>query len=99
MRHRAVQEMVQAVQVKLTEAAQRMFVPPWPRAAVAVAPIAIQTQGRRFGRAVRLLRSIAAFEGAMPSATLRSLALDTIFARQVRSWSLGCSCCRSVPSR
>ena len=82
------QEMVAAVEMKLSEAAQRMLVPAWPRAAVAVSPVAIQAQGRRFGRAVRLLRSIAAFEAAMPSAPLRALALDTIFSRQVRSSSL-----------
>ena len=77
--------MVAAVGLKLREAAQRVVVPAWPRAAVAASPAAAQAQGRRFGRAVRLLRSLAAFEGAVPSAPLRALALDTIFAGQVRT--------------
>ena len=84
---RVEQEMVKAVEVKLTEATERMSVPPWPRAAVAASPAAMQTQLRRFGRAMRMLRSLAAFDGAIPAGTLRALALDSIFSRQARSGS------------
>lgn len=79
--------MVTAVQSKLKGAAERQIVPPWPRAAVAASPIAVQSQLRRFGRGVRTLRCLAAFEGAVPSAPLRVLAFDVILTRQACSIS------------
>ena len=76
------QELIKAVQVKLEEATERLFVPPWPSAAVKVSPTAVTFQQRRFGRAARLLRSIAAFEGAVPTGTLRRIALTSVIQRQ-----------------
>ena len=80
----ALQELAKAVTTKLRDTVDRLLVPPWPSAAVAVSSIATAVRARRFGRAVRLLANIAAFDGALPAATLAELALRDVVQQQVR---------------
>ncbi len=68
---------------KLRDTVDRLQVPPWPSAAVAVSSVAAVVRSRRFGRAVRLLANIAAFDGALPTGTLVELALRDVVQRQV----------------
>ncbi len=57
--------------------------PPWPSTAVAVSSAATIVRTRRFGRAVRLLANVAAFDGLLPAETLAELALRDVVQRQV----------------
>lgn len=73
-----LQEVLRAVTAKLQAAAQTVKLPPWPSAATQACPYAHELLARRYGKAVRLLRSIAAFVGTLPRATLTNIAFNTI---------------------
>ena len=45
---------------------------------------------RRFGRTLRLMRNIGAFEGTLSRPSLTALALDGLLQRQVRALSRCC---------
>ncbi len=77
------QELAAAVTAKLRDTVDRLRVPPWPSTAVAVSSAATVVRARRFGRAVRLLANVAAFDGLLPAETLAELALRDVVQRQV----------------
>jgi len=58
--------------------------PPWPPAATAAAPAAAALLARRFGKALRLLRALGAFEGVLARGPLVALALERLLHQQVR---------------
>lgn len=72
------QEVVAAVEAKLQAAAQALELPPWPSAATQACHHAADLLARRFGKAARLLASLAAFEGTLARSTLASLALSSV---------------------
>ena len=56
--------------------------PPWPHSAAAAAPNAAAFLAHRFGKAVRLIANIAAFDSLLPRAGLISMALERLLQQQ-----------------
>ena len=69
---------------RLTEAAADARLPPWPLAATAASSRAAVFLASSFGKALRLLASIAAFSGVLAPSELQQLAFDNVIRRQVR---------------
>ena len=72
------------VREKLEQAAELLHLPPWPAAAAQAHPPASAILARRFGRGLRLLAAVAAFEGLLAREHLISIAMDKLVNRQVR---------------
>jgi hypothetical protein len=66
-----------------TVARCQVVLPAWPAAAVAAAAGAAELASRRFGEALRLMRNMAALDGALPSAPLQQLALGRVLGDRV----------------
>eukprot|EP00884_Botryococcus_braunii_P016142 jgi/Botrbrau1/3210/Bobra.37_2s0040.1 len=60
-----LQELLGDVQARLKEAVAKVHVPQWPVEATSASPRAHATQARLFGKAVRLVRNVAGFEGTL----------------------------------
>ncbi|KAK9800230.1 hypothetical protein WJX73_001691 [Symbiochloris irregularis] len=73
-----LQELVKAVTSKLQAAARALQLPPWPQAATQACPAAGDLLARRFGKACRLLKGLAAFEGTLARGTLKGMAWSSI---------------------
>ncbi|KAK9815407.1 hypothetical protein WJX72_003173 [[Myrmecia] bisecta] len=78
-----LQGLLSDVMKRLEEAVERMQLPPWPPAAVAASQRAALLLARRFGKTLRLLHNIGAFEGTLARGPLVMLALDRLLHRQV----------------
>ena len=70
---------------RLEGAAADLKLPAWPVGATAAAPRAALLQAHLFGKAVRLLANIAAFDALLGRGTLLSLALERLLQLQVRT--------------
>ncbi len=68
----------------MDQAAEQLHLPPWPAAAAQAHPPARAILARRFGRGLRLLAAMAAFEGVLAREHLVSIAMDKLVNRQVR---------------
>ena len=71
------------VRSKLEEAAEGLHLPPWPAAAAQAHPPASTILARRFGKGLRVLAAVAAFEGVLAREQLTAIALDKLITRQV----------------
>lgn len=78
-------EVLSVVERRLEAAADSATLPPWPPAALTASGRARAHLARRFGRALRVLRVLSAFEGVLSRAMLQRLALE----RVVESSALG----------
>lgn len=78
-----MQELLADIHTRLKEAVEKVHVPPWPLEATSASQRATATQARRFGKAVRLLRNIAAFEGTLSRSALTPLVLEQLVDIQV----------------
>ena len=56
--------------------------PPWPQSTAAAAPNAAAFVAHQFGKAVRLIANIAAFDSLLPRAGLISMALERLLQQQ-----------------
>lgn len=74
------------VQTRLKEATEKVYVPPWPQEATAASQRASALQARRFGKALRLLRTIAEFDGTLACAVLVPLALERLLEPQIMAF-------------
>ncbi len=94
------QEILTGVREQLTSAAADARLPPWPLAATAASGRAAVFLAARFGKALRLLASIAAFSGVLAPQELQQLAFDNVIRRQVapRSGLAHAVCCLSLQS-
>lgn len=70
---------------RLEGAVAALQLPPWPPAATSAWKRAGVLLARRFGRGVRLIRSIAAFEGVLARPLLLQLALERLLQGQVHA--------------
>lgn len=72
------QDCLAEVRARLEDAVQLLRLPRWPRpAAEAWRPAAVLL-ARRFGKALRLLRAVATFEGTLARGPLCTLAFDRL---------------------
>lgn len=79
----ALVELVAMVQGKLDAAVEGLALPAWPPAALAASRRAALHLARRFGRGLRLLAGVCAFDGSLPRAALQRLALDKLVAARL----------------
>ena len=94
-----LQECLTEVQTSLADAVDKLRVPQWPHGAAAAWRQAGALLAGRFGKALRLLRAITAFDGILAQAPLVSLAFDALITRKVRLTSLPACSCRHPMSR
>lgn len=90
------QDCLAEVRARLEEAVQRLRLPKWPRAAADAWRPAAVLLARRFGKALRLMRAVAAFEGTLARGPLCALAIERLLP-QVHSFhcfGLHCSCAK-----
>jgi len=80
-----LQVLLKEAKARLEAAIQLAKLPPWPFAAVSAAPTAAAFLAHRFGKALRLLENIAAFDSLLPRAALQSMAFERIIQQQVGS--------------
>ncbi len=71
------------MQGKLEAAVDALVLPAWPPAAVAASRRAAVHQAQRFGRGLRLLAAVCAFDGSLPRAALQRLALERLVTEQL----------------
>lgn len=83
-----LQEFLTEVQARLQHAVDVLRVPQWPHTATAAWKQAGMLLARRFGKALRLLRAIVAFDGILAQAPLVSLAFDALITRKVTASDL-----------
>ncbi|KAK9839474.1 hypothetical protein WJX81_004262 [Elliptochloris bilobata] len=79
----ALQAALEAALERLSDAVAALRLPPWPPAATAAAPQAAALLARRFGKALRLLRALGAFDGVLARGPLLSLALERLLHQQM----------------
>lgn len=70
-------------QSKLEAAVGALMLPPWPPAALAASRQAAIHLSQRFGRGVRLLGSVCAFDSSLPRGSLQRLALDQLMTQRL----------------
>lgn len=70
------QDLLYTVRQRLEKAVASTRLPPWPAAAIATSRRATIFLARRFGKALRLLHSVLAFDGFLPR---RSASLPTLY--------------------
>lgn len=75
------------VREKLEQAAEQLHLPPWPAAAAQAHSPACAILARRFGKGLRILAAVAAFEGILAQEHLIAIALDKLINRQVSFYS------------
>ena len=68
---------------KLEQAAEQLHLPSWPASAAQAHPPACAVLARRFGKGLRILAAVAAFEGILAREHLIAIAMDKIVNRQV----------------
>lgn len=68
---------------RLSDAVTQARVPAWNGEAVRASRRAQLVAGRRFGRALRLARNIAAFDGVIAQEPLVNLLIDRLLQQQV----------------
>ena len=78
-----LQSCLMEVRERLEQAAEQLHLPPWPAAAAQAHPPACAILARRFGRGLRILAAVAAFEGVLAREHLIAIALDKLINRQV----------------
>ena len=78
-----LQSCLMEVREKLEQAVEQLHLPPWPAAAVQAHPPASAILARRFGKGIRLLVAVAAFEGVLAREQLIAIAMDKLVNRQV----------------
>jgi hypothetical protein len=71
------------VQSKLEAAVGGLALPAWPPAALAASRRAAVHVAHRFGRGLRLLAAVCAFDGSLPRGALQRLALDRLVQQQL----------------
>ena len=71
------------VREKLEQAAEQLHLPPWPAAAAQAHIPACAILARRFGKGVRILAAVAAFEGVLSREHLIATGMDKLVNRQV----------------
>ncbi|KAI3437850.1 hypothetical protein D9Q98_000296 [Chlorella vulgaris] len=79
----ALQEVMRQAQSKLEAAVGALMLPPWPPAALAASRQAAIHLSQRFGRGVRLLGSVCAFDSSLPRGVLQRLALDQLMTQRL----------------
>ena len=92
----SLQNCLVEVRERLEQAVEQLHLPPWPATAAQAHPPASAILARRFGRGLRLLAGVAAFEGVLAREHLVSIAMDKLVNRQVRLrpvWIPGASLC------
>lgn len=77
------------VQGKLEAAVEGLALPAWPPAALAASRRAAIHLARRFGRGLRLLAGLCAFEGSLPRGLLQRLALERLVSHQLLPYARG----------
>ena len=77
------QELLKEARSRLEAAIGLVTLPPWPAAAVAASPMAAAFLIHRFGKILRLVDNIAAFDSLLPRAALMSMVFERIFQQQV----------------
>ena len=77
------QELLSEAKARLEASIPLVKLPPWPHPAVTAAPSAAAFLVHRFGKALRLLRNIAAFDSLLPRSTLTAMAFERIIQQQV----------------
>ena len=78
-----LQEVVRQMQSKLEAAVEGLALPAWPPAALAASRRAAVHVAHRFGRGLRLLAAVCAFDGSLPRGALQRLALDRLVQQQL----------------
>ena len=71
------------VREKLEQAVEQLNLPPWPAAAAQAHPPACAILARRFGKGLRILAAVAAFEGILAREHLIAIGMDKLVNRQV----------------
>lgn len=79
----AAQEVIREVQAKLESAVEALALPAWPPAAVAASRRAAVHLAHRFGRGLRLLAAVCAFDSSLPRTALQRLALERLVTAQL----------------
>lgn len=77
------------MQGKLEAAVASLALPAWPPAALAVTRRASVHLAHRFGRGLRLLAAVCAFEGSLPRVALQRLALERLVSAQLLPFARG----------
>ena len=77
------QELLKEARSRLEAAIGLVKLPPWPAAAVTASPIAASFLVHRFGKALRLVTNIAAFDSLLPRAALMGMIFERLFQQQV----------------
>jgi hypothetical protein len=91
-----VQGCLTEVHTRLEHAVNRLRLPQWPRGGAAAWKPAAVLQARRFGKALRLLRAIAAFDGVLMQGSLVSLAFDGLISCKVSKFHPASSCLHAL---
>ena len=68
---------------RLEAAVSLVKLPPWPSAATAAAENAEQFLAHRFGKALRLIVSIGAFDAILPRLGLQAMVFERLINQQV----------------
>ena len=77
------------VQAKLEAAVASLALPAWPPAALAATRRAALHLAHRFGRGLRLLAAVCAFDGSLPRGALQRLALERLVTHQLLPYARG----------
>lgn len=90
--HTLLQDLLFTVRQRLEKAVASTRLPPWPAAATATSRRATIFLARRFGKALRLLHSILAFDGFLPRRSAGTpalgqlICLPSVIVRLVPAW-------------
>ena len=79
-----IQELLKEARSRLEAAIALVKLPPWPAAAVAASPMAAAYLFHRFGKSLRLVANIVAFDSLLPRDALMSMVFERVFQQQVR---------------
>ena len=77
------------LQGRLEAAVEGLALPAWPPAALAASRRAALHAAQRFGRGLRLLAGVCAFNGSLPRAALQRLALDRLLTARLLPYARG----------
>lgn len=87
MKRLMMQELMGEAQRRLEAAAGQLKLPPWPQAATAAAPRAAAVLAHRFGKSLRLVANVAAFDALLPRQPLLSIVFDRLLQQQVGGYA------------
>eukprot|EP00898_Chlorokybus_atmophyticus_P003611 jgi/Chlat1/4250/Chrsp27S04319 len=79
----AMQEVLNMVRSRLTQTIAEFVLPAWPPAALAASPTAGALSARRFGNALKLLRSLLLWEEVLAESMLRTLLLHSLLSSKM----------------